>query len=229
MVVSILVVEDEVELNRMISDYLRTRGYTVRQAFDGPSAIREVFRAPPDLVILDLNLPRLGGLEVARTVSEQVSIPMIVVSARGEEEDRLAGFDAGIDDYVVKPFSLPELAMRIAAVLRRTERSRVGENDDRVVAGSLVIDTRRRSVLVGNATAELTAAQYAILLALAREPGRVFTRLQLLQTFQDHAFAGYERTVDVHIGKIRKQIEADPASPRRLITVWGVGYRLEAV
>jgi DNA-binding response OmpR family regulator len=222
-------VEDEVELNKMISDYLRTKDYTVRQAYDGPTAIREVFQSPPDLVILDLNLPRLGGLEVARTVSEEASIPMIVVSARGEEEDRLAGFDAGIDDYVVKPFSLPELAMRIAAVLRRTGRSRDIENDERIVAGSLVIDTRRHAVTAEGAPVELTAAQYAILVALAREPGRVFTRLQLLETFQDHAFAGYERTVDVHIGKIRKQIEADPSSPRRLITVWGVGYRLEAV
>jgi len=229
MMASILVVEDEVELNKMITDYLRTKEYTVRQAFDGPTAIREVFQSPPDLVVLDLNLPRLGGLEVARTVSEEASIPMIVVSARGEEEDRLAGFDAGIDDYMVKPFSLPELAMRIAAVLRRTERSRDGESTDRIVAGSLVIDTRRRTVTAGGVPADLTAAQYAILLALAREPGRVFTRLQLLETFQDHAFAGYERTVDVHIGKIRKQIEEDPASPRRLITVWGVGYRLEAV
>ena len=225
----ILLVEDERELNQMVCDYLTAAGHTVRQTYDGSTAVREVFQTPPDLVVLDLNLPGLAGIDVARTVTDQTEIPIIIVSARGEEEDRLAGFSAGVDDYVVKPFSLPELAMRITAVLRRTEQratSRDGASAP-IVVGDITIDADRRDVTVAGRLAELTAAQFAILTAMARHPGRVFTRLQLLETFQDHAFEGYERTVDVHVGKIRKQIEDDPATPHRLVTVWGVGYRLE--
>jgi two-component system alkaline phosphatase synthesis response regulator PhoP len=246
---TILIVEDEVELNHMVGDYLKRAGHSIRHAYDGSGAVKEVFQNPPDLVVLDLNLPGLAGIDVARTVTDQTGIPIIIVSARGEEEDRLAGFSAGVDDYMVKPFSLPELQMRIAAVLRRTaefpktpanapdgathphhpKHSQQPEHPQptRFSVGDLVIDEDRRSVTVGGTTAELTAAQFDILAAMARSPGRVFTRAKLLETFQDHAFEGYERTVDVHIGKIRKQIEDDPSAPTRLTTVWGVGYRLE--
>jgi DNA-binding response OmpR family regulator len=227
----ILIVEDERELNHMIGDYLKRGGHTVRHAYDGSGAVKEVFQNPPDLVVLDLNLPGLAGLDVARTVTDQTGIPIIVISARGEEEDRLAGFSAGVDDYMVKPFSLPELNMRITAVLRRLaekdHNATSGVPRTAMVVGTMVVDEDRRTVTVDGKHAELTAAQFSILAAMARSPGRVFTRLQLLETFQDHAFEGYERTVDVHIGKIRRQIEADPSAPRRLTTVWGVGYRLE--
>lgn len=233
---SILIVEDETDLNEMIADFLRAQGHAPRQAFDGATAIQSVFQESPDLLILDLNLPGLAGLDVARTVTARTDIPIIIVSARGEEEDRLAGFSAGVDDYLVKPFSLPELAMRVTAVLRRTEkRDRSGSDRGDGAAilpsirtvGALTIDVERRIVTVDGVAVELTAAQFEILNTLAAQPGRVYTRLQLLESFQDHAFEGYERTVDVHIGKIRKQIEVDARNPRRLVTVWGVGYRLE--
>ncbi len=231
---TILIVEDEKELNHMVGDYLKRAGHNVRHVYDGSAAIKEIFQSPPDLVVLDLNLPGLAGIDVARTVTGQTTIPIVIISARGEEEDRLAGFSAGVDDYLVKPFSLPELSMRITAVLRRTAGT--GQTDSSaqrrhgpVSVGGIVINEEQHTVTVDGKSAELTAAQFSILTAMARFPGRVFTRLQLLETFQDHAFEGYERTVDVHIGKIRKQIERDPASPKRLKTVWGVGYRLEEV
>jgi DNA-binding response OmpR family regulator len=125
----ILLVEDERELNQMVCDYLTNAGHTVRQTYDGSTAVREVFQTPPDLIVLDLNLPGLAGIDLARTVTDQTEIPIIIVSARGEEEDRLAGFSAGVDDYLVKPFSLPELAMRITAVLRRTDQRSPSETD----------------------------------------------------------------------------------------------------
>ena len=225
----ILLVEDEHELNQMVCDYLTNAGHTVLQTYDGSAAVREAFQSPPDLIVLDLNLPGLTGIDVARTITDQTEIPIIIVSARGEEEDRLAGFSAGVDDYLVKPFSLPELTMRVTAVLRRTEQRHPSEDvsSGPIVVGDLKIDSDRREVTVAGRPADLTAAQFAILSIMAHHPGRVFTRLQLLESFQDHAFEGYERTVDVHIGKIRKQIEEKPSDPQRLVTVWGVGYRLE--
>ncbi len=225
---TVLVVEDEHDLNRMICDYLASKGYKTRAAFDGAEAIRLVFDAPPDIIVLDLNLPNLDGLEVARVVATQTSIPTIITTARGEEDDRLAGFRAGADDYVVKPFSLPELALRIEAVLRRTDRRSADTSQDAVVsAGDVRIDVDRRIVTVAGRRVDLTAAQFSMLLTLAKSPGRVFTRLQLLESVQDTTYEGYERTVDVHIKNIRKRIETNPHEPRRIKTVWGVGYRME--
>ena len=231
---SVLIVEDEPELNRMISDFLAARGYRVTSVFDGPAALRAVFEHPPDIVVLDLNLPALGGLEVARTITSETNIPIIVTTARGEEEDRLKGFRSGVDDYLVKPFSLPELAARIEAILRRAARpagAATGSGDEAgsgppVVAGPLRLDPSRRAAFVHGEPVSLTAVQFAILTRMARSPGRVFSRLQLLESFQDHAFDGYERTIDVHIKNIRKRIEADPHTPRILETVRGVGYRV---
>lgn len=234
---TILVVEDEIELNQMVRDYLEHQGYRAVSATDGPEALRRVFAAPPDLVVLDLNLPGLDGIDVARTIRSQTAVPLILLTARGEEEDRLAGFDAGADDYVVKPFSLPELSMRIAAVLRRSAGAGrvpvagIGGDDPAeapLVVGDLVVDRIRRAIHVAGRDISPTAAQFAILERMASAPGRVFTRLQLLESFQQDAFEGYERTIDVHIKNIRKLIEADPRAPRRIVTVWGVGYRLEA-
>ena len=229
---SVLIVEDEPELNRMISDFLAARGYRASSVFDGPAALRAVFEHPPDIVVLDLNLPALGGLEVARTITSETDIPIIVTTARGEEEDRLEGFRSGVDDYLVKPFSLPELAARIEAILRRATRPTGTRSGDEladgppVVAGPLRLDQARREAFVHGKPVSLTAVQFAILMRMARSPGRVFTRLQLLESFQDHAFDGYERTIDVHIKNIRRRIEADPHHPRILETVRGVGYRV---
>lgn len=227
---TILVVEDEAELNTIVCDYLGHRGYTTVGVMDGATALRKVFESTPDLVLLDLNLPGLDGLDVARTIRSQSGIPVIVTTARSDEEDRLAGFETGIDDYVVKPFSLPELAMRVAAVLRRTGNagSHEGRRDGTIVAGDLIVDGERRVVVVGDREVHPTAAQFAVIQTLARSPGRVYTRLQLLESFQADAYEGYERTIDVHIKNLRKLIETNPRKPTRIVTVWGVGYRLES-
>ena len=225
---TVLVVEDERDLNEMICDFLTHHGYETVAAFDGPGAIRMVFERQPDIVVLDLNLPHLDGIDVAKTITTQTSVPIIITTARGEEEDRLSGFSAGVDDYLVKPFSLPELAMRIAAILRRSSGPTAPETrEPTVVAGDLVIDPQRRTVHVSGRSVSLTAAQFAILLRLAGNPGRVYSRLQLLESFQEDAFEGYERSIDVHIKNLRKQIEDDPRRPQRIVTVWGVGYRLQ--
>lgn len=224
---TILVVEDEPDLNQMIADFLTHKGYATIQAYDGSTAMRLLFQSPPDLVILDLNLPHIDGIDVARTITTQTNVPVIIATARGEEEDRLHGFEVGADDYVVKPFSLPELAMRVAAVLRRAHGTGQPDDDQLITVDDLVIDSDQYTVQVAGNSVHLTAAQFAILLHLARNPGRVYSRLQLLESFQQDSFEGYERTIDVHIKNIRKLIEADPRNPRRIVTVWGVGYRLE--
>lgn len=226
---TILVVEDEPDLNQMITDFLAHKGYAAVQAYDGSTAMRLLFQSPPDLVILDLNLPQVDGIDVARTITTQTNVPVIIATARGEEEDRLHGFEVGADDYVVKPFSLPELAMRVAAVLRRAHGTGQPADAHLITVDDLVIDSEQYTVQVAGNLVHLTAAQFAILLHLARNPGRVYSRLQLLESFQQDSFEGYERTIDVHIKNIRKLIEADPRNPRRIVTVWGVGYRLERV
>ena len=224
---TILVVEDEPDLNQMIADFLTHKGYTTLQAYDGSTALRILFQTPPQLVILDLNLPHVDGMDVARTITTQTTVPVIIATARGEEEDRLQGFDVGADDYVVKPFSLPELAMRVAAVLRRSRGAAPPTADQQIIVDDLVIDTERHTVHIAGHPVHLTAAQFTILLQLTRNPGRVYSRLQLLESFQQDSFEGYERTIDVHIKNIRKLIESDPRNPQRIVTVWGVGYRLE--
>ena len=227
----VLIVEDEPELNAMIRDYLASRGFEPVCVHDGAAAVRSVFEDPPDIVVLDLNLPGLAGLDVPRTIVSPTSVPIIVTTARGEEEDRLDGFLAGVDDYLVKPFSFPELALRIAAILRRTGGSagKTGTPSPATTIrlGDLRIDPDRREVYVGERRAELTAVQFSLLWRIARAPGRVFTRQELLEGVHGDAIEGYERTIDVHVKNIRKQIENDPRHPTRLVTVHGIGYRLE--
>lgn len=227
----VLIVEDEAELNTMISDFLASRGFETVSVYDGPAAVRAVFEYPPDIVVLDLNLPGLAGLDVARTIVSQTAIPIVVTTARGEEEDRLAGFLSGADDYLVKPFSLPELALRIEAVLRRAGRAVLREghaSPGRTLrVADLRVDPDRREVYVGDRRVELTALQFELLHLLASAPGRVFTRARMLEAVQGERLEGYERTIDVHVKNIRKRIESDPKRPRRIVTVRGVGYRLE--
>ncbi|MEX2442735.1 MAG: response regulator transcription factor [Alkalispirochaeta sp.] len=224
---TVLVVEDEPDLNQMIADFLTHKGYTTTQAYDGSTAMRMIFQSPPDLVILDLNLPHVDGIDVARTITSQTSVPVIIATARGEEEDRLQGFEIGADDYVVKPFSLPELAMRVAAVLRRSQSAEQPTDGGVLTVDDLIIDPEQYTVHIADRPVHLTAVQFAILLHLARNQGRVYSRLQLLESFQQDSFEGYERTIDVHIKNIRKLIETHPRNPRRIVTVWGVGYRME--
>lgn len=228
MIPQVLVVEDEADLNRMVSDYLRAQGFEPLSASSGPEAIGTAFRSLPDIVLLDLNLPGVDGLDVARTITSQLGIPVVATTARGEEEERLAGFRAGVDDYVVKPFSLPELVMRIRAVLRRASgpAGRIDSASRQVVVGDVIIDPGRRSVTVAGREVSLTTAQFEIVARLAAHPGRVYTRLELLESFGDSEFDGYERTIDVHIKNIRKAIGEPAGAPKRILTVRGVGYRL---
>ncbi len=178
----------------------------------------------PALVILDLGLPGMDGLDVARTLRRESDVPMIMLTARVEEADKLIGLELGADDYVTKPFSPRELVARVRAVLRRVGGERE-QSTPPIVAGDVQIDLERRQVTVGAQTVDLTPTEFDLLAVMARHPGRVFTRLELLDRVQGYAFEGYERTVDAHVKNLRQKIEPDPKQPRYLLTVYGVGYR----
>ena len=220
---TILVVEDEAAIARLLRDYLEQAGFAVLVAGDGDAALRSARAAKPDLVVLDLGLPKRDGLDVTRELRRSSDTPIIVVTARGEETDRIVGLELGADDYVVKPFSPKELVARVRAVLRRAE-ARQGEAEVIRVA-DLGIDVPRMRVEVGGRAVELTATEFQLLAVLAREPGRVFTRGQLLDAVRGVAFESYERAIDAHIKNIRRKIEPAPGAPRYIQTVYGVGYR----
>ncbi len=225
----ILVVEDERGLNRMVGDYLSALGFTVDSVFDGPEALRRVRAHAPDLIVLDLMLPGLDGLDVARRIREDSTVPIIMLTARAEEADKLIGLELGADDYLTKPFSLKELAARMRAVLRRTRHAEDAPDGDGQAALAhldLRLDPARRLVTRAGSPVPLTAVQFDILHLLLRHPGRVFTRLEILEAVQGISHEGYERTVDVHVKNLRKALEPDPARPAYLLTVWGVGYKL---
>ena len=220
---TVLVVDDEPRIVEVVGDYLRQAGFTVTTAADGERALSSARARPPDLVVLDLGLPGLDGLDVAREVRRTSAVPIIMLTARREEADRVLGLELGADDYLVKPFSPRELVARVRAVLRRTE-ARQAEREQ-VVVGDVVVDTGRRRVTVAGREVELTATEFDLVAALAGQPGRVFTRRQLLHTIHDVAVESYERTVDAHVKNIRRKLEPDPHRPRYLLTVHGVGYR----
>ncbi len=222
---TILVVDDEPEIVRLVRDYLERAGFEVVAAADGDEALRAFHRRRPDLVILDLGLPGQDGLDVARTMRDSETVPIIMLTARSEETDRVAGLELGADDYVPKPFSPRELVARVRAVLRRTEAARSPEAVVRV-GDAIAIDIGRMEVTVDGRQAELTATEFALLAHMARQPGRVFTRAQLLDAVHGVAVESYERAIDAHIKNIRRKIEQDPRAPRHLQTVFGVGYRL---
>jgi DNA-binding response OmpR family regulator len=219
----ILVVEDEPMVAEVVERYLRRDGHDVTLAFDGQAAIEEFVRAPSQLVILDVMLPRLDGMAVCRRIRSTSDVPIIMLTARGDERDRLTGLDLGADDYVSKPFSPRELAARVRAVLRRTRQapSRRLEFED------LVIDGASRTVDVRESPASLTSREFDLLYHLARHPAQVFSREQLLATLWGDDFEGDTSTVTVHIRRLREKIERDPSRPRHVRTVWGVGYRFE--
>jgi two-component system response regulator ResD len=221
----ILVVDDEPNIREVVGLYLRRDGHEVVSATDGEEAL-EVFRqSEPDLVVLDLMLPKLSGLEVCRRMRAEKRIPLIMLTARGEEEERIVGLSLGADDYVVKPFSPRELAARVAAVLRRVEESS-GPSDRKVLSfNGLEIDPNTREVLVDGEPATLTAREFDLLYHMASTPGRVYTRDQLMETVWGYTFSADTSTVTVHMRRLREKVEPDPASPRYLQTVWGVGYR----
>jgi DNA-binding response OmpR family regulator len=225
-VAKILVVDDEPNIREVVALYLRRDGHAVVPAADGDEALRLYHQTRPDLVVLDLMLPRMNGLEVCRRIREGRSVPVIMLTARGEEEDRILGLGLGADDYVVKPFSPRELAARVEAVLRRANAPAEGPAGGRVlVFDDLRIDPNTREAAVGGETATLTAREFDLLYHLASQPRRVFTRDQLMEAVWGYAFSADTSTVTVHVRRLREKLEADPSHPRHLQTVWGVGYR----
>jgi two-component system alkaline phosphatase synthesis response regulator PhoP len=222
---TVLVVDDEPEIVRLVRDYLERAGFAVVTAGDGSEALRTAHRNRPDIVVLDLGLPGLDGLDVARELRRGGEMPIIMLTARTEEADRVAGLELGADDYVSKPFSPRELVARVRAVLRRTDSAR--SQGDVVRAGdNLVLDASRMEASVDGRVVDLTATEFALLLHMARQPGRVFTRAQLLDAIHGVAVESYERAIDAHVKNIRRKIESDPRTPRHLQTVFGVGYRV---
>lgn len=221
---SILVVEDEAKIAEVLHLYLERNGYEVSVASDGHQALESVRRQTPDLVLLDLNLPGVDGLEVCRRLRQESSVPIIMVTARSEETDKLIGLELGADDYVTKPFSPREIVARVRAVLRRVTSS--GPHPSILRVGELSLDPQRHVVQLAGRQLDLTPTEFRLLRVLMGNPGRVFSRLQLLEQVQGDAFEGYERTVDAHIKNLRQKIESNPQKPARLLTVYGVGYKL---
>ena len=221
---TVLVVDDEPKIAQLARDYLEHAGFAVLTAGDGASAVQAAKVRNPDLVVLDLGLPGLDGLEVLRAIRAGGSVPVVVVKARDTELDKVLGLELGADDYVTKPFSPRELVARVRAVLRRLERA--VEPRDRIEVGDLVLDVPRlRATLLGRAI-DLTPTEFSILATMAREPGRVFTRSQLLDAVHGIAFEAYERAIDAHIKNLRRKLEPEPGRPRYVLTVYGVGYRV---
>jgi DNA-binding response OmpR family regulator len=220
---SILVVDDEPKIVRLVADYLTDAGFAVTTARSGDEALMRVRTGSPDLVVLDLGLPGLDGLDVTRAIRRDGNLPIIILTARDDETDRIVGLELGADDYVTKPFSPRELVARVRAVLRRNATAAGSEV---LRAGDLELDVPRMRAMRGEVVLDLTATEFALLAALARQPGRVFTRSQLLDAIHGEAFAAYERAIDAHVKNIRRKLEPDPHRPRYLLTVHGVGYRL---
>ena len=220
---TILVVDDEPKIVQLARDYLEHAGYAVVSASDGTEALTRARTDAPDLIVLDLGLPKLDGLDVARALRRDSSVPIVILSGRSDESDKLVGLEIGADDYVTKPFSPKELVARVRAVLRRTERP--APVSDTVRAADVTLDIPRMRVRAGAREVELTATEFQLLVTLAREPGRVFTRSQLLDAVHGVAFESYERAIDAHVKNIRRKLELDPGEPRYVQTVHGVGYR----
>lgn len=221
---TILIVDDEPKIVQLARDYLRHAGFQVQSAADGPAALASIRAVKPDLVVLDLGLPGMDGLDVLRALRKDSNIPVIVLTARGEETDKLIGLELGADDYMVKPFSPKELVARVRAVLRRLENS-ASPAGEMIRAADIALDLPRMRVTVGARPVELTPTEFQLLATLAREPGRIFTRSALLDAVRGVAFESYERAIDAHIKNIRRKIEPDPHEPRYILMVYGVGYK----
>jgi DNA-binding response OmpR family regulator len=222
----ILIVEDEPMVAEVVERYLRRDGYAVDVAHDGDAALSAFERTQPDLIVLDVMLPGVDGLEICRRVRSRGSTPIIMLTARGEERDRLAGLEIGADDYVTKPFSPRELAARVRAVLRRANQQ-PSANGAALRFDDLAINGRTRTVEDARGPLQLTAREFDLLHFLASHPGQVFSRDQILDAVWDFEFPGDDTTVTVHMRRLRAKVEPDPSRPRHLKTVWGVGYKFE--
>jgi DNA-binding response OmpR family regulator len=225
MAATVLLVEDERKLRELVRSYLERAGFTVLSTGSGAEAITLAAAAAPDLVVLDLGLPDVPGETVARELRVTGSIPILMLTARSSEEDRIGGLELGADDYVTKPFSPRELVLRVQAILRRGGPS-ADQGIARYGTGTLVIDEPRRQVTVRGAGVDLTPTEWGVLVALATVPGRVYSRFELINRVRGYEFEGYERTIDSHVKNLRRKIEEDPGRPRIVQTVLGGGYRL---
>ena len=220
---SVLVVDDEPMVREVLERYLAAEGFSVGIATDGEEALTRFGQDEPDLVLLDLMLPKLDGYEVFRRIRDVGATPVIMLTARGDETDRIVGLDLGADDYITKPFSPREVVARVRAVLRRSSDG----TDGRLAYGDLEIDGDRREAWIRGDPVRLTRKEFDLLYHLACRPGVALTRTQLLEEVWDFAWDGDSATVTVHIRRLREKIEADPSRPTRIVTVWGVGYRFE--
>ncbi|MBU1050767.1 response regulator transcription factor [Candidatus Bipolaricaulota bacterium] len=222
MATRILVVDDEPWVVQSVRSYLEAAHFEVVTAYDGKEAMAQFDAHAPDLIILDWMLPEMDGLAVAQQLRKRSKVPIIMLTARIDEDDRVAGLETGADDYVIKPFSARELEARVRAVLRRSK----GETSSILEVGPVLLDHEQRQVHISGSLIELTAMEFDLLAFLMAQPGRVFTRLELLEAVRGDAYGGFERSVDSHIKRLRQKIEPDPQTPSLILTVFGVGYKL---
>jgi two-component system alkaline phosphatase synthesis response regulator PhoP len=221
----VLVVDDDPGIVKVVRAYLEQAGFQVLAAYDGKKAMQIARHDKPDLVVLDLMLPEMDGWDVCRALRKESDVPIIMLTARVEETDKLVGLELGADDYVTKPFSPRELVARVRSVLRRVEG--MPPQPERFSRGEVTIDLARHSVEVGGAPIDLTPTEFDLLATLMEDPGRAFSRTQLLESVQGYAYEGYERTIDVHVKNLRQKIEDDPRNPSYIKTVYGIGYKFE--
>jgi DNA-binding response OmpR family regulator len=220
---TVLIVDDEPKIVQIARDYLENAGFAVVAAYDGESALAIVRNQPPDLIVLDLGLPDMDGLDVCRKVRRTSNVPIVMLTARDEEADKLVGLELGADDYVTKPFSPKELVARIRAVFRRVEA--IVDAPEVIRALDITLETGSMRLRVGERNVDLTPTEFQLLAKLASQPGRIFTRAQLLESIHGVAIESYERAIDAHIKNVRRKIEPNPSEPRYILTVYGVGYR----
>lgn len=223
----ILVVDDEPQIVKVLQLYLDRAGYQVVTAGDGNEAISVFDKQRPDFLILDLNLPGMDGLDVCKTIRKDSNVPILMLTARVEEADRLVGLELGADDYVVKPFSPREVVARVRTIFRRTEAQPEGHHVLRIA--DIEIDDEKHTVKEAGRLVELTPTEFNLLVTMAKSPGRVFSRLQLMEQSQGDAYEGYERTIDAHIKNLRMKLEPDSRKPKYIQTVFGIGYKLEVM
>jgi len=220
----ILVIDDELEIVKVVRAYLEQGGFRVLTASDGKQALAVFRHEHPDLVVLDLGLPSLDGLDVCRAIRREGNTPIIMLTARVEEADRLIGLEIGADDYIAKPFSPREVVARVRAVLRRSGVA--ADRADVITAGDLTIDRAKHEVRIGQRPIDLTPSEFNILSAMAAQPGRAFSRMDLLTAVLGEAYEGYERSIDQHIKNLRQKLGDEPRDPKYILTVFGVGYKL---
>ncbi|NNE97191.1 MAG: response regulator transcription factor [Acidimicrobiales bacterium] len=220
---TVLVVDDEPRIARLVADYLHQAGFSVLESGDGRTAVEAYHQHQPDLIVLDLGLPELDGLDVIRSIRTTSDVPIIILSARADETDRVVGLELGADDYVVKPFGGRELVARVRALLRRVDDAIVPDDVHRV--GEVIVDLPKMRVTLGDAVIDLTPTEFQLVATMIAQPGRVFTRGQLLDAVHGVSFESYERAIDAHVKNIRRKFGATPGRPRYLLTVHGVGYK----